>query len=62
MHASSTAKTPIGSYANEYMLALTFTDDGTKVIRFDEFVDSAFSASYFARLQEWAASSMAGSG
>jgi ketosteroid isomerase-like protein len=39
MHASSTASTKIGRYANEYALFLTFTDDGKKVTRIKDFAD-----------------------
>jgi ketosteroid isomerase-like protein len=50
MHASSTADTKIGPYANEYALFLTFTEDGKKVTRFEEFVDSGYSVKVFAEL------------
>jgi ketosteroid isomerase-like protein len=50
MHASSTANTKIGRYANEYGLFLTFTDDGNKVTRIEEFVDSAYTAMFFQKL------------
>jgi len=50
IHASSTAETKIGRYANEYALILTFTEDGRKVTRFDEFVDSAYSQRFVAAL------------
>lgn len=42
MHAFSTASTKIGLYRNEYTLILTFTEDGRKVAKFDEFIDSAY--------------------
>jgi ketosteroid isomerase-like protein len=51
IHASSTAETKIGPYANEYMLILTFTENGKKVTRFDEYVDSANSKEFFAALE-----------
>jgi ketosteroid isomerase-like protein len=51
IHALSTAETRIGPYANEYMLILTFTEDGKKVTKFDEFVDSAYSKDFFAALE-----------
>jgi ketosteroid isomerase-like protein len=50
MHASSRAETPIGTYANEYALVLSFTEDGTKITKIEEFVDSAYSAQFFAKL------------
>jgi hypothetical protein len=51
MHASSTAHTSIGNYANEYALFLEFTEDGKKVANIAEFVDSAYTTKFFAELQ-----------
>jgi ketosteroid isomerase-like protein len=50
MHATSTADTDIGPYANEYALILHFTEDGKKVTKFLEYVDSAYSIKFFAAL------------
>lgn len=50
MHASSSAQTEIGQYANEYALFLTFTEDGKKISRIEEFADSAYSAEFFSKL------------
>jgi hypothetical protein len=50
MWASSTSATDIGPYANEYMLMLSFDDDGRSITHFLEFVDSAFTLDFFARL------------
>jgi ketosteroid isomerase-like protein len=50
MHASSRADTNIGPYTNEYALSLSFTEDGTKITNIEEFVDSAYSAKFFAEL------------
>ncbi|PVH90232.1 hypothetical protein DM02DRAFT_578199 [Periconia macrospinosa] len=50
IHASSTADTAIGRYANEYALFLTFTEDGKNVTMFREFVDSAYSERFVAAL------------
>ncbi|KAF1916292.1 hypothetical protein BDU57DRAFT_574111 [Ampelomyces quisqualis] len=52
MHATSTAETDIGPYGNEYALVLNFTNDGNKVTKILEFVDSAYSIKFFARLAE----------
>jgi ketosteroid isomerase-like protein len=48
--AKSTATTAIGPYANEYAVMLQFTEDGEKVVRFEEFVDSAYSMNFFQKL------------
>jgi ketosteroid isomerase-like protein len=50
IHASSKANTRAGIYSNEYALFLWFTKDGSKITRIDEFVDSAYSAQFFAKL------------
>jgi hypothetical protein len=50
IHASSTADTKDGPYANEYMLSLIFTEDGSKVTNIEEFVDSRYSLEFFAEL------------
>ena len=52
MHASSTATTDLGDYNNEYILVLHMTEDGTKVHRFEEFVDSKYSTEFLSRLRE----------
>jgi len=52
MHASSTADTDIGPYGNEYALIMHFTDDGTKVTKFAEYVDSAYSINFFKAMAE----------
>ena len=52
MHASSTATTDLGDYSNEYMLVLHMTEDGKKVVRFEEFVDSKSSTEFIPRLRE----------
>jgi hypothetical protein len=52
MHVTSTAETTIGPYANEYALILHFTEDRTKITKFFEFVDSAYSLKFFVKLAE----------
>lgn len=60
-HASSSASTALGPYNNEYMLILHMTEDGRKVEKFYEFVDSAYSADYMRRLKDATAESAQGS-
>ncbi|KAL8997205.1 MAG: hypothetical protein Q9169_003471 [Polycauliona sp. 2 TL-2023] len=50
LHLTSTASTNIGDYGNEYMLKLHMTDDGRKIVRFEEFVDSGYTAKFMADL------------
>ena len=52
MHLTSIASTDIGKYCNEYMLKLHMTEDCRKVDKFEEFVDSGYSAMYMAKLRE----------
>jgi hypothetical protein len=51
--ASSTADSPIGPYANEYVLMFHFTPPGDKITRFYEFVDSGYSSAFFRNLTEY---------
>lgn len=60
MHVSSSASTALGPYNNEYMLILHMTEDGRKVEKFYEFVDSAYSADYMRRLRDAMAESAQG--
>ena len=43
LHVDSTAETAVGPYVNEYIISLWMTDDGEKVKRVEEFVDSRIS-------------------
>ncbi|KAF6219620.1 hypothetical protein HO133_004089 [Letharia lupina] len=52
MHASSTGTTALGPYNNDYTLILHMTEDGRKVEKFYEFVDSAYTVDYMPRLQD----------
>ncbi|KAI4178766.1 MAG: hypothetical protein L6R41_008221 [Letrouitia leprolyta] len=53
MHITSTASTPIGDYHNEYRLTLRMTEDGQKIGRFEEFVDSKYSADFMPRVRDF---------
>jgi ketosteroid isomerase-like protein len=50
MHARGSAETPVGPYRNEYSFYFTFNEDGTKIVRVEEFHDSAFFSSFFPKL------------
>jgi hypothetical protein len=41
LHLTSTGETDFGPYANEYMIVLKMTDDGTQIKEIVEFIDSA---------------------
>lgn len=41
LHLTSTGETDFGPYANEYMIVLKMTDDGTQIREVVEFIDSA---------------------
>lgn len=41
LHLTSTGETDFGPYANEYMIVLKMTDDGTHIKEVVEFIDSA---------------------
>ncbi|KAL8723561.1 MAG: hypothetical protein Q9225_000196 [Loekoesia sp. 1 TL-2023] len=53
MHLTSTASTDLGKYHNEYMMTLHMTKDGCKVDKFEEFVDSKYSADFMPRLRDF---------
>lgn len=55
MHVTSTATTPIGPYANEYVIMLQATADGELVEKFVEFVDSWTSVKFFGKMERYLA-------
>lgn len=57
MHVTSTASTSIGEYHNEYRLTLHMTEDGQKIDKFEEFVDSKYSADFMPRVRNFLAQS-----
>jgi hypothetical protein len=52
LHLFSTATTPLGKYGNEYAIFLTFTEDGSKLTRVEEMVDSKSSDAFFVNLRK----------
>jgi len=53
VHAKGSGETPFAPYRNEYAFFLYFTEDGSKVVRVEEFVDSAFRNGFHAKMQEY---------
>ena len=51
MWATSTAMTDIGGYTNEYMIVLHLNEEGTKVEKLFEYVDSAHSIQFMGKLR-----------
>ena len=52
MWVTSTATTDVGPYTNEYMLVLNMNEEGTKVERLLEYVDSAHSIQFMGKLRK----------
>jgi ketosteroid isomerase-like protein len=50
IHAASSAMTSVGPYENEYSLFFYYTEDGKKIKKIDEFVDSKYTAGFFPKL------------
>jgi len=53
VHAKGSGETPVGPYRNEYAFFCYFNEDGTKITRVEEFVDSAFSQGFFGKVGEY---------
>lgn len=49
LHLRSRADTDLGPYANEYILILSMTDDGTELVDVMEFADSLYSQEFWGR-------------
>ena len=55
LHLRDTAQSPIGPYDNEYMFVLSFTQDGRKITKIEEFLDSANCNDFFGKIEKWLA-------
>ncbi|KAL1854510.1 hypothetical protein VTK73DRAFT_8732 [Phialemonium thermophilum] len=52
LHLASSAETDVGDYANEYFWMLRFNEDVTVIEEVIEFVDSAYTVGFLAKLEE----------
>ncbi|KAJ5952323.1 uncharacterized protein N7479_010736 [Penicillium vulpinum] len=55
VYATSQADTPLPNekWTTDFSIFLSFTEDGLRVNRLDEMVDSGFYADYFPKFQQW---------
>lgn len=53
LHVFGSASSPVGKYEQEYSWFLTFNEDGTKVKRMEEMIDSSYLAEFFKRLHDY---------
>lgn len=53
LHIFGSASSPVGKYEQEYSWFLTFNEDGTKVKRIEEMIDSSYLAEFFKRLHNY---------
>jgi ketosteroid isomerase-like protein len=53
VHAKGFAETEFAPYRNEYAFFLFFDEEGRKVRRIEEFVDSKFSGGFFEKMQAY---------
>lgn len=52
-HATSTGDTPFDDWNMEYVGFVTFSEDGTEVVKLEEFVDSSRMADFGPKLHEY---------
>ncbi|KAJ3496566.1 hypothetical protein NLG97_g2574 [Lecanicillium saksenae] len=53
LYATGTGESAAAPYQGEYCFFLTFTEDGEKITRIEQFVDSAFAYNYLAKVKEY---------
>lgn len=50
-----TANTPVGPFHNEFIFMLFFNEQGDKIVRIREMMDSWYAKGFFAKMGEFAA-------
>jgi len=50
IHATAQGETPLGPYENEHVFFFSFTEDGGKVNRVEEYVDTSYSEAFVAKV------------
>ncbi|KAI7194612.1 hypothetical protein KC363_g2075 [Hortaea werneckii] len=53
LHVFGSASSPVGKYEQEYTWFLTFNEEGTRVKRIEEMIDSSYLAEFFKRLHDY---------
>lgn len=51
LHATAVGETPLGPYENEHVFFLSFNEDGSKVNRVEEYVDTSYSEAFVKKIQ-----------
>ncbi|KAK4504444.1 hypothetical protein PRZ48_005360 [Zasmidium cellare] len=54
VHATAMGETPLGFYENEHVFFLSFNEDGSKVNRVEEYVDTSYSEAFVKKMQAYA--------
>lgn len=55
LYLESTAETPIGPYANEYVFTLKTNEAGTEIVEVVEFIDTAYTAEFMTKIMAYIA-------
>jgi hypothetical protein len=55
VHATAIGDTPLGAYENEHVFFFYFTDDGRKVNRVEEYVDTSYSEAFVKNVKDYQA-------
>lgn len=53
VHATAIGDTPLGPYENEHVFFFNFTEDGKKVYKAEEYVDTSYSEAFVKKLRDF---------